>query len=32
MIFFGTLSRDQQVLTPLGSEQTTSFLVVVITF
>ena len=31
MIFFSTLSRGQQVLTPLGSEQTTSLLVVMIT-
>ena len=30
MIFFSTLSRGQQVLTPLGSEQTTSLLVVLI--
>ena len=30
MIFFSTPSRGQQVLTPLGSEQTTSLLVVLI--
>ena len=30
MIFFSTPSRGQQVLTPLGSEQTTSLLVVMI--
>ena len=32
MIFFSTPSRGQQVLTPLGSEQTTSLLVVLIIF
>ena len=32
MIFFSTPSRGQQVLTPLGSEQTTSLLVVLIVF
>lgn len=30
MIFFSTPSRGQQVLTPLGSAQTTSLLVVLI--
>ena len=30
MIIFSTPSRGQQVLTPLGSEQTTSLLVVLI--
>lgn len=32
MIFFSTPSRGQQVLTPLGSAQTTSLLVVLICF
>ena len=32
MIIFSTPFRGQQVLTPLGSEQTTSLLVVLIMF